>query len=70
MKYLRVILKGEPKIWFDHPISNDITFVNLIMMIRAGGYFMTPSIYVPIEQIHHIVEVEISGPPPIPGMLQ
>jgi len=59
MKCIRIILKGEPRIWFDSPIPNGMTFANLIMMIRAGGYFMNPVAYVPLEQIHHMIEIEL-----------
>jgi hypothetical protein len=61
MKYLRVVLKGEPRMWFDYPIPNGTTFANLIMMIRAGGFFATPAVYVPIEQIHHMMEIELTS---------
>jgi hypothetical protein len=30
-------------------------------MIRAGGFFATPAVYVPIEQIHHMMEIELTS---------
>lgn len=58
MKYLRVILTGEPRLWFDHPIPEGSSFATLLAVIRANGYFATTNIYIPLISIHHMIEFE------------
>ena len=60
MKYIRIVIKGEPRVWFDHPIPQGQTFVNIVSLVRAGGQFAAPTFYVPYESIHHMMEIELT----------
>ena len=59
-KFVRIVLKGQPRIWFDMELKNGLTFNNFIALVRAGGYVMNENVYILHDDIAYIGVVELT----------
>lgn len=64
MKVIRVTLKQTPLVWIDHPLAEGVTFANVVGMVRATGYFMNETAYLPHESIASMLVIEFQDGEP------
>ena len=65
-KFVRVVLKGQPRIWFDMELKNGLTFSSFIALVRAGGYAMNDNVYILHDDMAYIVELTLPEGTSIP----
>lgn len=58
MKVIRVTLKQLPLVWIDHPLAEGVTFDMIVGQVRASGYFMNETAYLPHDSIASMMVVE------------
>lgn len=66
MKVIRITLTQTPLVWIDHPLGEGVSLSQIVGQVRAAGYFMSETVYLPHDSIAHILVVEFQdGEKPI-----
>jgi hypothetical protein len=58
-QYLRIVLKQEPKLFYDWELPDGWSLQQCIAQIMMSGYFLTPKFFVPYESIAHMCVIEV-----------
>lgn len=63
-KFLRIVLKGTPTLWYDHEIG-EIPINQIVAQMQMSGYLLTPTFFVPWDSIAHMCMIQVNGEQPL-----
>jgi hypothetical protein len=58
-KYLRVVLKGTPVLWYDLEMADDVVMNQLVAQLQMAGYILAPKVFVPYDSIAHMCLIDV-----------
>lgn len=64
-RYLRIVLKQVPTLWYDMEMAADTPLNHYVAQIQMSGYILTPTFFVPYDQIAHMCILEVGGSAPM-----
>ena len=57
-KFLRIVLKQSPSLWYDWELPEGIQLNQIVAQIQMSGYILTPTFWVPHGSIAHMCIIE------------
>jgi hypothetical protein len=60
-KYFRIMLEGEPRVWFDYAVPEGAQLDVFVAHIQSAGYFCTSDFYIAAKAIKFITTVTMEN---------